>query len=319
MPRHKQPDLLDRFWASFSLRGILLHQATLFLVATVLVISGVVFLWENYQHTIADPTEFQLTSDKIELPPAPRWADADLRQLILNDDQPSILDPDLVSTAASKIRSVGFVENVNQIVKSKSGLKIDLQYRHPVAVIELSQYTFPKVWNEDMPDVYLPVDRQGVLMPRELADEGSLPKICMLYPANMIPGKEHNLTTWSDINDTRIQDAASIAQYFVNDAARIGIYRIVTRQLPEEAVDDLPFQLWPVNGGQGTIVIWGQPPGKEDVAEAPLEQKLVALENYVKQYGSLDEPRGITIDIRTGEAIVVPANKVAKESRDELF
>ena len=319
MPRQKKQDILDRVFENFSWRGFLLHQATLFVAAMILVIGGVVFLWNNYQHTIADPTEFQLTEDKIEMTPPPEWAEEDLRKIIAENQSHSILDPNLVSNTAAKIRSVGFVENVNQIVKSKSGLKIDLQYRFPVARIELSRSTFRDHWKNE--PVYLPVDRQGVLMPRHLnADE--LPRLCMLYPGNLIPGKEHDLATWSDIDDPRIRDAASIAQYFVHDAKRIGVDRIVTHKRPLKDDDvEIPFELWPYFA-KGTKVIWGQAPGNEAVSEAPVQQKLIAIENFVAQHGSLNEPhepKGLTIDVRTGTVEIVRPDKVASESLMESF
>lgn len=320
MARAKKQDILDRLFENFSLRGFLLHQATLFVAATVLVITGVVFLWKNYQHTIADPTEFLLTEDKIELTAPPEWVDEDLRKLIASDDAQSILDPQLVSRTALKMRNVGFVESVNQIVKSKNGLKIDLQYRFPVGRIELSPITFGKSWNRDT--VYLPIDRQGVLMPRRLPLE-KLPRIRMLYPGNLLPGKSNELTTWSDIDDPRIRDAAAIAQFFVNDAQRIGIDQIMTYKRPLKDEDDaeLPFQLWPYFN-KGTKVIWGQAPGKELAAEAPVEQKLVALEGHIAKYGNLNEPNepnGLTIDIRSGSVVIVRPDKVAKGNTNFIY
>lgn len=304
----QQPDLLDRMLKNFSIRGFLLHQGTLFVVASLIVIAGIAFLWENFQSTIVDPKSYQLTKDNIEINEPPSWVDTDLRTLIVGDDlQRSILDPHLVSETAMKIQTVGFVERVNQIVKSRTGLKVDLQYRHPVALVEMSEVTFRKRWREGAEPIFLPVDRLGVLMPRDIDYDPNLPKLCMLYPAGTSP----DLTTWADIDDSRIRDGAAIAQYFANDAKRIGIARIVTHRSPENAEDKSPFELWPANGDRGTIVIWGQLPGEEGPSEAPLEQKLVALENYVQQFGSLDTPRGIKIDIQTGSVVVVPKNKVA--------
>lgn len=318
--KKKKPDVLDRLLQKFSLRGFLLNQGTLFVAASVLVIAGIAFLWQNHQSTIVDPVEYELTAEKIEVPPAPRWASTDLRDVIIEgDDSNSILDPSLVSRTAAKIQSIGYVERINQIVKSKSGLKIDVQYRYPVGLIELSKVTFRSAWKYEDKVAYWPVDRQGVLMPQSLADLDDLPKICMLYPANQLPNQlNDDLATWTDINDERVRDAAAIAQYFVNDAKRIGVDRIVTQRRPLDDDAEEPFELWPSNGGNGTIIVWGNAPGKEAAAEAPLEQKLVALEDYIARNGSLKHVNGlfakvdgIRVDIRTGAAIVVPKNKVA--------
>ena len=57
MPRRKK-DLFDRLMDSFSLRFFLLHQATLFVAATCLVIGGVMFHWKNNQDSIVDVNDY---------------------------------------------------------------------------------------------------------------------------------------------------------------------------------------------------------------------------------------------------------------------
>ena len=80
--RKKQQDILDRLISSFSLRGILLHQATLFVAASCLVIGGVIFLWKNNQASIVNEDEYLLTADKIVMPEPPPWVDKDPREMI---------------------------------------------------------------------------------------------------------------------------------------------------------------------------------------------------------------------------------------------
>ena len=89
--KKKQLDILDRLVQSFSLRGILLHQATLFIAASCLVIGGVIFLWKNNQSTIVDIDAYQLTANKIVMPEPPPWVDLDPRELILGTEDLSLI------------------------------------------------------------------------------------------------------------------------------------------------------------------------------------------------------------------------------------
>ena len=115
MARRKKQDLLDRMIEGFSLRGFLLHQATLFVAASAMLVGGVILLWQNHRTSIVDPEEYRLTEDKLVISDPPIWADEELKEIILTGDagaEPSLLDPDLVSRTALRVQQIGFVEQV---------------------------------------------------------------------------------------------------------------------------------------------------------------------------------------------------------------
>ena len=148
MPKHNQ-DILDRILAGISIRGTLVHPTTLFVFATSILIGSAIFLWERHQETIVNLDEFSLTQEKILLTPQPHWSDLDLREMVLdqsNGEQASILDTELVPRTAGIMKQVGFVEHINSIEKSKAGLNIDVIYRQPVALVELSAVTMKSKW-----------------------------------------------------------------------------------------------------------------------------------------------------------------------------
>ena len=324
MARRKQQDLLDRLIDSFSLRGFLLHQTTLFVAASAVVIAGVVFLWQNHADMIADEQAFVLNEDKIHINEPPPWADTDLKQLIATgaDQQPSVLDPDLVSRAANRLQQVGFVERVREIKKTRSGLKIDLDYRQPVALVEFSPVTIPELKElPEAPDPLLvPVDRAGVLMPRELLLPEGLPAIWVGYPVNCRAGNPIDLSTWADIDDVRVRQGAGLAAT-IQVAGSLNVKAIVSFD-PFESTEDPEFELWPEINTYGTIVQWGHAPGYEVEGEASPQQKLNALIEWVQQQGDLNQPVlrgrvpiGRRIDVRSGVAKIVPVNKTAQTGR----
>ena len=307
----QEKDILDRLIASLSLRAILFHPATLFVGATAIMIGSAIFLWERHQDKIVHLNRFHLTEEKIHLTPPPRWADVDLEELVLQqltDSNPSILDTNLVSRTADAIRKIGFIERVQRIHKSKSGLDIDIVYRHPVALVELSKVTVPE-WPKSNRErqVLLPVDRHGVVMPESVGYENNSPIITILYPEQF-----SSLNTWAVWPDERIKDAATIAALFSQDAKPLGIKRIVTFRKPGESSNArIPFEIW---SGTGTRIVWGNAPGKEEELECNAKAKIRAIIELVARYGALDSIAKGIIDVRSGDAVVVSETKTALRS-----
>lgn len=313
MPRRKQ-DLLDRLMDSFSLRGFLLHQATLFVAASCLVIGGVIFLWKYNQDSIVDVNDYLLTANKIEMPEPPPWVDLDPRELIMGDQETiSILDPTLVSKTAEKVKDMPFVDQIHSISKSKSGVQIELAYSRPVAVVLINSDTMPGVIN-DGTEYELPIDRNGILMPKGLSETPDLPIISLKYP---VPAKHKTqLNTWKDWPDQRVRNAAKISQHFAG--RDLGVFRVVTSQKPGQLDPKEPFELWSVSGIYGTRIIWGVEPDSQGGKEATVQQKLAAINSLVARLGKLgpvdklrNQPLGRVFDVRSGEVVEVPRDKVA--------
>jgi hypothetical protein len=117
--------------------GVLLHPVTMILAATLIVIGGAIHLWNGNRSKIVDQEQYVLTAENIHLNDCPEL-DSDsishsLKQLVVassSDGQsPTLLDTDLVSRTASAFRTVGWVDQVRRIEKSKDGLEIDILYR----------------------------------------------------------------------------------------------------------------------------------------------------------------------------------------------
>ncbi len=330
MARRKD-DILDRLLDGFSLRGIALHPATLFVIATMIMIGGAIFLWERHQAKIVNLEEFRLTEDKIQLTTPPIWSSDNLKQMVIsgisnpgvNVSHPvnsrtgsaSILDTELVDRTANVMKKVGYVERVKSVHKSKSGLEIDVVYREPIALVELSQYTFPYEWPKKYlgKDILLPVDRFGVVMPESLGTGLELPRILVVYPVAS-PDQFEKLVTWDNWPDERIIDAAAISALFENSANAIGLARVMTPRKPDQqGVSQISYELWPDSGAQ---VVWGNAPGKELQGEADAEAKLRALEDFVLQYGALNQQSGKRVDVRTGVVVLAKDAKTAATAED---
>lgn len=299
MARRKD-DILDRLMAGFSLRGIFLHSATWFLLATGLTIFGAIKLWEQYQHKILATEDYRLTPEKIDITPPPAWAHADLQQVVLSASSEkaaaTILDTNLVAKTANAFRTVGWVEQVERVEKNADGLNVQLRYRQPAAVVELNRTNIPG-WPAKQAAEVMPVDRLGTVMPGELVQHLRLPRISVFQPV------AHNqLVTWTTWPDERIVEAAEILAAIGPQAEQLGIYRITTRRVPGRTDHGrFPFELWPTSGTQ---VIWGSGIGSETINEASAQQRLQALVEYVRQHGPLNTLPKQRIDVRSGRALI---------------
>ena len=310
--RKKKQDILDRLMDNFSLRGFLLHQATLFVAASCLVIGGVMFLWKNNQSSIVDVKDYLLTTQKIEIPEPPSWVDLDPRELILSAEKnTSILDPQLVSTTAKEVKRMPFVDQIHSISKSKSGLEIELSYRRPVAIVLINSDTMPGMIKNNT-RIKLAVDRNGIVMPKRLSETPKLPIISVPFPVK----RQTQLNTWSDWPDQRVRDAAKISQHFAG--RDLGVFRVVTSQKPGKLKQEQPFELWSVSGVYGTRIIWGVEPDSQGGKEATVQQKLTAINDLIARLGPLgpvaeqrNQPLGRVFDVRSGQAVELPRNKVA--------
>lgn len=305
MPKKKQ-DLLDRLISSISVRGLLFHPASLFIAATAGLVVGAIWLWEAEHEKIGILPQFQLTKDNVRLTPKPDWAEGDLKGLVLGNDQNpprSILEPHLVPEAAEKMKAIGYVERVQSVRKSKTGLDIELVYRQPVGRVELSPITIPEWANSNSEHrLLLPVDRQGVVMPEKLASNDDIPKIMIPYPA-----AADDVSIWSRWPDERINDAASICELFRESAKTMGLALVVQDPI-RHAGDEIPFDL---RFESGVIIIWGSAPGKELETEADSDAKLQAIQQVVDEYGPEIALGKKVIDVRSGNAVIANETKTA--------
>ena len=320
MARKKRNDILDRTLAKLSLRGFLLHPATLYLGCSALVLFIAIGCWEKYSDRIIDARAMTLTPEKIQMTPQPAWVRADLKQLVLGNtgditpadnpmyDPPSIMDVSLVPQTVSALLSVGWIESIDHVEKSKAGLDIDLTYRQPVAIVEVSRTTV-KGFKQTKP-VMLHIDRTGTLMGRGLSES---PDDFLLVSIDQ-PMYMDQLIAWSQWQDQRVQSAAAISDAVREVWKPMGLYRLMTWRDQSNASDRrIPFQFWTKMGQKtGVKIIWGNAPGNELPGEATAAAKIEAMQAYVAKHGRFDEMTDRTLDLRSGNPVVVGDHQHAK-------
>lgn len=310
----RNDDLLSRLLAGLTVRGILLHPATLFVAASAVTIGGAVHLWNGYHEVIVDREDYRLTSEKIQINDAPAWGEADLNQLLLNQlavsENVSLLDTDLIARTVDTFQNVGWVEQVRKIEKSKIGLAIELKYRGPVGMVEMNGLTMPSTWPKNQDGQLLPVDRQAFIMPGRLVADFPMLRFSVFEPVCFT-----KLETWTEWPDERIKGCAKISEAIAEHWQPLGLYRIVTKRKPNEPLDSsVPYELWP---DSGIRVVWGNPPGEETEAEATAVKKTAALIEFVEKYGPLNTLAKGKIDLRSGTAVAVDVRAAKSEKAEQ--
>ena len=282
-----------------SIRFLLLHPATWFLAATLSMVVTAVQLWSSFRPAIVNRPEFQLTEERLSVDAPPPWVETDMKRLLIQrlPESPNLLDPDLVSRTAKTYQSTPWVEQVVRIEKRKQGLEVHLRYRRPVALVEL-----------DRLGTVQPIDRRGAAM-----DSIVLQHIVpdqLLRISVYLPPEYPRPESWQAWDDVRILDSIQLCRFLGDRWQPLELYRIVSWDLPQ--ADELvqPLELWTRNGAK---IVWGNAPGKEKPGEARAEDKLAAIENWIRESGPLSRmSAGKKLDVRTGQVVLINDNKTAQ-------
>lgn len=293
--------------------------------------------WSDYRQSLRSDRRFAISADHVVLTPTPGWIKRDFREQALSGfDWPSysLLDENLVADVAKHLQQQGWVEQIIRVQKTGGGLAVDLNFRQPIAMVQIS--------NRDL----MPIDTQGVVLDSaEFSQEqaSQLLRIAirdLQVPALMI-GKP-----WPDLS---VQQAAAIGKQLASSSVETQIAGIYAFELPSEAGINRPiasqiaagpnnlalsqpadpslerdksqtrlanteFRLWTV---QRNEIIWGHASGFESQGEVSASQKMAALEEFIKRNGPIDglaalkNGGGNVLDLRSGKLLQLPAARAA--------
>ncbi len=329
----KKQDWLDQLVSGLSVRSILLNPGTMGLIVSIATIAATIHLWNQHQSSIMGQEDFVLTADKIRLTQPPDWVDQDLRErtvhelilassaqsglppesLSVSQSEPesplSLLDTHLISRTGNVLQSIGWIESISSISKSRSGVDVELTYRTPIGLVELNRKTVSR-WPQNKEEQLVPIDRMGIVLPDKVMNSKPLLRITLFEPQ-----RQDHFGDWTQWPDERIEESAAIGDFLKDHWQAFGFYRIMSYRLPNQPADaSTPYQLW-TDTRQAAKVIWGSPPGKELPGEAAAKTKLELLEKFYTEQGPMNQLSAVVIDLRSG---VVVTNRDKTASREGL-
>ncbi len=250
---------------------------------------GAYYGWQRVGPQVTQGPDYLLEPEQIEITPPPPWIRSDVRGETVRDgglSGLSILDRELTVKIARAFGLHTWVEEVRRVRKEHPArVVVELAYRRPVAMVEVTM--------NDRPGL-LPVDVNGVLLPpgdfsAEQARDYLRVSLADATPAGPVG------TPWGD---PRVDGAARIAAVLQEHWKQLGLYRVAV-----EHAESLPAAsaeaVFVLSTRRGAQIVWGAAPlanSSADVKAALVKvERLVA---YVEQHGPLDELNsGTQIDL----------------------
>jgi hypothetical protein len=258
-------------------------------VAVVALLGAAVWVtWLQVRASVMLRTDYQLQLEDLELSPKPEWIRADLRAEALRGaalDPPLPLLQEHLATRLERAFALHpWVQSVTNIHLSyPAKAMIELVYREPVAMIEV-------------PDGLLPIDAWGTLLPTAdftALDTKKYPRIVGADGAPFTPIG----TVW---NDSAVLAGAKIAKLLKDQWLRLDLARIRWTRDPQAA--NAWERYFVLETRSGTLLIWGEPPGRELNDEPLAKDKLAALAAWGAMSGGLETALlGGAVDLRKRE------------------
>ena len=264
-------------------------------------------LWQQVEPQVVQRQQYMLSAERISTTTQPEWIQGNFLSQVVRDagldGRLSLLDDSFAEVVEDAFVLHPWVERVERIEKRHPrGVYVELDFREPIAVVEMSAA-------EGV--LYVPVDRQGYHLPhRDLAEvrKRYLPRI------GGIVGRPPVGQQWPD---ARVIGAARLAQQLRSEWDSLHLVDILPSARPEIRGDHRYFVYELVTKG-GTRVVWGAAPDASPPGEHSFEAKLTRLKSCVEQHGPLNSVRSpAVVDVRIELAITPRTVKKPAAAEEE--
>jgi hypothetical protein len=254
---------------------------------------GMQSLWQQVAPSVIQRNQHLLQAERITSTSLPAWISAEVcAEVVRNaglDGRLSLLDDAFSQVIEDAFVLHPWVSSVERITKQyPQGVHVELTYRRPVAVVEMSG-------REGV--LFVPIDRHGVHLP-----PGDVPELRKRYMPRIggIVGRPPVGQAWPD---PRVIGAAELAEKLREQWEPLCLVDILPSARPEIR-DGSRFFVYDLITRGGTRVVWGAAPGTAPPKEDPFDAKLTRLQDCVEKHGPVDSVRGPAIvDVRGALAI----------------
>ncbi|MDX1964489.1 MAG: hypothetical protein SFX18_15155 [Pirellulales bacterium] len=231
-------------------------------------------LWQNVRHSVLARQDYLLEPREVRITPLPPWIRTDIKSEALRaaslDPPLSLLDEKLPQRLERALALHPWVERVNRVqLRYPAAVEIELIYRQPVAMLEVSEGL-------------LPVDKNCVILPT--ADFTPLDTKNYLRLAGL-PFTQ-TVTAGSVWNEPLAKSAVQLAVRLQDVRIPAKLSKISWVPAPHAARDwERQFVLETQTGKQ---LIWGEPIGREQPGEPDATAKLAALQKILSAPAGLE-------------------------------
>jgi hypothetical protein len=258
-------------------------------IVLIVIIAGSLIMWRKLQFHVAGQPEYLVAAENVEITPPPAWIHTDIKAEVVRDagltKKISILDEHAPQRLSEAFALDPWVERVAGVHTSyPAHIRIDLIYRHPVGMVEVS-------------GGLLPVDAQSVLLPTagfSATEAQSYPRIAGVTTSPLgVLG-----TPWGD---AVVEQAAKVAALLQGVWQPLRLHHIQAQPIADgDGSGGTALQL--VTRG-GAVFLWGAAPGNETDGEAKAAGKLARLEKLAAEFKTLDAVPSTQHDLRRMTAV----------------
>jgi hypothetical protein len=237
-------------------------------------IGGWYMVWREVRGHVLSSRAYRVGPQELEITPLPEWIHSDIRGEVLRsatlDGPLSIMDDNLAERIAGAFSLHPWIAKVRRVTKHHPArVTVEVEYRRPVLMVEV-------------PGGLLPVDVQGVLLPKgdfSPVEQSRFPRLARIDTAPLGTAGEF----WGD---PRVVGAAEIAAALGQTWLELKLTQIVPSASPVSGIpEDYVYTLLTRSG---TRIVWGRAPGRNVPGELPPAEKIARLKQYVVTHGTLE-------------------------------
>jgi hypothetical protein len=228
--------------------------------------------WKRWGHAVLASEDYVVTPEQILVSPQPDWIHADIKAEVIRDSSLSRLDVRdraVLERVGQAFALHSWVARVKQVRKSfPARIAVDLEYRQPVAMVEVTAQNRPGL---------LFVDAASILLPSEDFAANQARDYLRISAGNIAPAGVYGTPWGSEL----VAGAARLAAAWGDRWQAFNLYRIVIG----DGGHGQP--LYELQTQDGRRVIWGRAPGSELSGEPGVEAKIARLTELCSQQGGL--------------------------------
>lgn len=303
--RNWTPSLLRSFSGGGFL-GALVRRLIGVAMVIGLVLAGWSYAWRTWGEPGTTSNDFIVAPENINVTPPPVWIHTDVKAEVVKSGSLSSLplrDPQLADKVSRAFAAHSWVASVKQVSKHyPARIEVELEYRRPVAMVEVTWQGEPKLYF---------IDAASVLLPSEDFEkevEQKAPHYLRIFAGDISPTGRAFGTPWGS---ERIAGAALLADALQDRWQKLGLYKV----LVSVTEDPNARPMYVLATRSGTRVMWGHAPGSETKGEQTAREKIVWLEQYVAKHGPLDKSAtDAKLDLQTSTGKPLP--RTARKSSE---
>ena len=298
--RKTERGLFHRMRTGMRRRGWILIAAIALVVG---LIGGGQLLWSRIGKAVLSDEQYLISkADQIEVNEPPQWVRCDIVGDVIEQgalDSWNITDPELTVTVAQAFATHPWVARVKRVAKYvPARLVIYLEYRRPIAMVEVRIGSEPGL---------LPIDAESVLLPPGDFSPNAAARFPRIAVGDSLPIGPVG-TPWGD---RRIVGAALVVAALEQHWDALDLVRVVVSPDTPHGTD--PIFLLATKGG--VQIRWGHMPSHEEANEARTSVKVARLVRYVADNGPFDAANLPTeIDVSDARRFIVTP-RTATEGR----